>query len=89
MNKHDKRILVKSVAYHRAESSRLINKILEMHKYDIKLMKKEEKEKCVYCGSLTNYRKGDNIAIRQHYIEGAGQLCDSCYDGIYGGNKHF
>jgi len=46
-------------------------------------------EKCVQCGCLTQYRKRDNIATRQNYIEGAGQLCDSCYAGIYGGNRHF
>lgn len=89
MNKHDKKILAESVAYHKAETEILINEILEMHKEEIEIIKNNEIEKCVHCGSLTNYKKGDNIAMRQYYIEGAGQLCGSCYDGIYGGNKHF
>lgn len=45
----------------------------------------EVKEKCVYCGSITPYNKNDDISIRKNYIEGAGQLCDSCFIDIYGG----
>lgn len=36
------------------------------------LLKRTEKEKCVYCGSITNYNKNDDINIRKNYIEGAG-----------------
>lgn len=83
-NKHDKKILAESVAYHRAESSRLMNEILEQNKDVIEAIKKEEKEKCVLCGSITPYNKNDDISIRNYYVENAGQLCDKCFIDIYG-----
>ena len=46
--------------------------------------KKNETEKCVYCNSITPYKKSDDINIRKNYIEGAGQLCDECFIKIYG-----
>lgn len=44
----------------------------------------EEKkfEVCVICHKETNVPVGLHIAHRQHYIEGAGQLCDKCYAEI-------
>ena len=38
-----------------------------------------EKEKCVLCGVETNYLVSENINNRIGYIEGAGQLCETCY----------
>jgi len=38
-----------------------------------------EIEKCVLCGCPTPYKKSDDIKIRKHYVEGAGQLCSKCY----------
>lgn len=40
-------------------------------------------EMCVSCGEETPYKFSDNIFIRDHYIEGAGQLCKVCYDRTY------
>jgi len=45
----------------------------------------EEKEKCVYCNSITPYKKSDDISIRDYYVEGAGQLCITCFFETYGG----
>ena len=46
-------------------------------------MNKEEKEKCVMCGEETPYTKDTHIDLRKYYIEGAGQLCEKCYNEIY------
>ena len=40
-------------------------------------------EKCVSCGEDTPYRLNENIFNRYHYVEGAGQLCETCYNRIY------
>ena len=40
-------------------------------------------EKCVSCGEDTPYRLNENIFNRYHYVEGAGQLCEKCYNRIY------
>lgn len=41
---------------------------------------KEEKiyDKCVNCGALTKEPIGKDINFRDNYIEGAGQLCETC-----------
>lgn len=43
----------------------------------------EMKDKCVVCGKETEYDKDKHIDLREHYIEGAGQLCEECYKNIY------
>ena len=40
-------------------------------------------EKCVSCGEETPYKFSDNIFNRKWYVEGAGQLCESCFNKIY------
>ena len=47
----------------------------------------EEMDKCVNCGKDTPYAKHIHINFREHYIEGAGQLCKECYDKIYKNQK--
>ena len=37
-----------------------------------------EVEICVSCGSLTSFKKGDNVTFRYGYMDGAGQLCFKC-----------
>ena len=37
-------------------------------------------ENCVMCGTETQYKFGDNINYRNFYVEGAGQLCKTCYE---------
>jgi uncharacterized protein YlaI len=38
------------------------------------------KDKCVLCGKETPYDKTTHIDYRLHYVEGAGQLCEDCYN---------
>ena len=40
-------------------------------------------EICVSCNKDTPYMINESINVRNYYIEGAGQLCKSCYDKIY------
>ena len=46
-----------------------------------KLLEGEEREVCVSCGKETEYTKKESI--NPLYIEGAGQLCPTCYRLIY------
>lgn len=41
-------------------------------------------DNCVLCDIETPYKITDHIDMRQHYVEGAGQLCKECWDKIYG-----
>jgi hypothetical protein len=34
---------------------------------------------CVSCGAETSYKKTDHADFRYGYIEGAGQLCQTCH----------
>ena len=45
-------------------------------------------EICVVCHRLTDIRVDTPIEKRMHYFEGAGQLCDSCWEQIYGKMKN-
>jgi hypothetical protein len=39
-------------------------------------------EKCVVCGKDTPYIFSENINNRNWYVEGAGQLCQKCYEKV-------
>jgi hypothetical protein len=39
------------------------------------------KERCVMCGYETNYDFSTHVDLRYGYVEGMGQLCNSCYTG--------
>ena len=41
--------------------------------------KKDEFEKCVLCWRTTGVLKSENIQDRRFYVDGAGQLCESCW----------
>jgi len=41
------------------------------------------KDKCVLCGDETSYTMNTPIDERYYYVEGAGQLCEKCYNKIY------
>jgi len=43
-----------------------------------------EMENCVSCGEETRVPKILNTDARAFYVEGAGQLCESCYNKVYG-----
>ena len=42
--------------------------------------KKDSIEYCILCGVDTGYKFSDHIDFRNGYVEGAGQLCRSCYN---------
>ena len=41
--------------------------------------KANEYDHCVLCGKETVYKRSTHVDMRVGYIEGAGQLCASCY----------
>ena len=47
-------------------------------------MNLKEKDRCVVCGEETRYFKDTPISLRFGYIEGAGQLCPSCWKDLGG-----
>ena len=40
-------------------------------------------EKCIICNKQLKIKKDENIKKRKYYIQGAGQLCESCYYKLY------
>ena len=57
--------------------------------YNEQTMKKQHNnellafETCVSCGIITATPRREDISIRKYYIEGTGELCESCYNIIY------
>ena len=39
-----------------------------------------KKDKCVMCGEKTPYDNYTHVDLREHYVEGAGQLCSECWN---------
>jgi|APSaa5957512535_1039671.scaffolds.fasta_scaffold22267_6 hypothetical protein len=45
---------------------------------------KSNRDKCVSCQCETQFDKDTHVDLRHpYYIEGAGQLCVSCYNKVY------
>ena len=42
-----------------------------------------ETEKCIVCSVDTGVPVNLDINVRQYYVEGAGQLCETCYLATY------
>ena len=40
------------------------------------------KEYCVMCSCATNVDIFEHVEHREHYIDGAGQLCEECFKKI-------
>jgi mannose-6-phosphate isomerase-like protein (cupin superfamily) len=40
-------------------------------------------EKCVSCGVDTGVNVHTHVDFRFYFVEGAGQLCKSCYNKVY------
>jgi recombinational DNA repair protein (RecF pathway) len=40
-------------------------------------------EKCVTCGVETDVPIDTPVDVRYNYVEGAGQLCKSCWEKVY------
>ena len=47
----------------------------------------DKKEYCVLCHSRTDVPMGMPVSWRKRYIEGSGQLCEKCFQELYGGKK--
>jgi len=47
------------------------------------MTKERVKELCSLCGKETKYYKDMHVDLRENYIDGAGQFCDTCIDKIY------
>lgn len=45
---------------------------------------KKNKENCIICGKETAFLRQQHISTRKYYIYGAGQLCQQCYESLYG-----
>lgn len=45
---------------------------------------KNGKDLCISCDTETEYTHDTDIELRERYIEGAGQLCEPCYNNIMG-----
>ena len=41
---------------------------------------KSKHDMCVICGEKTEYAEMDHVLARNFYVEGAGQLCQLCFD---------
>lgn len=57
----------------------------DLHKYidHLEAMLKQQVEVCISCGSFTTVPILQDVSIRHHYVEGAGQLCADCWQKIY------
>ena len=53
------------------------------YKNNAKRAEKREYENCVLCGKRTALRKSAHIDLRTNYVEGAGQLCPTCWARVY------
>ena len=59
------------------------NKIEKLPNGDFKVIEMDE---CIVCGIETYEPKDKHIDYRQHYVEGVGQLCNTCgkkYEGQF------
>ena len=46
-------------------------------------MEKEEQDRCILCGEETGYTRNTPVDMREHYVDGAGQLCLECDALVY------
>ena len=44
-------------------------------------------EKCVRCGKETAYQVSTPVDLRRWYVEGSGQLCETCWRKVYEHNR--
>lgn len=43
----------------------------------------DNRDTCIICGKTLGYTKETSVENRGYYVEGAGQLCDTCWKDIY------
>ena len=41
------------------------------------------KDKCIRCEEETKYDESTHVDLREHYIDGGGQLCKVCWDKVF------
>lgn len=58
-----------------------LNKVKEIFKNNAD--SNQQYEECINCGAYVWIDKETHLVNREHYIEGAGQLCEKCYKKIY------
>lgn len=46
------------------------------------------KETCILCGRVVDIDVSTSTDLRHFYVEGAGQLCEKCYEKTYGGENN-
>tara|TARA_Y100001963_G_scaffold113434_1_gene157115 strand:+ start:370 stop:621 length:252 start_codon:yes stop_codon:yes gene_type:complete len=56
---------------------------MELGKTIRAMVNNTEIDTCNMCDAETPYTRDTHINQRQHYIEGAGQLCEHCWVDIY------
>ena len=39
----------------------------------------EENDRCIMCWCPTEYKRSAPVALRKHYVNGLGQMCEGCY----------
>jgi len=57
--------------------------ILEFSQFVSDFREQDETDFCVSCGIDTGVHREIHIDYRCYYVEGAGQMCKTCYDDIY------
>ena len=60
-----------------------LNKLLDITKMLMNNNTIIKHDKCVICHEETEYAEMDHIDARNFYVEGAGQLCQTCFDKCY------
>ena len=60
-----------------------LNKLLGIIKILMNNNTKTKHDKCVICHEETEYAEMDHIDARNFYVEGTGQLCQTCFDDCY------
>ena len=59
------------------------NKLLDIIKMLMNNNTKTTHDTCVICHEETEYAEMDHVLARNFYVDGAGQLCQACFDKHY------
>ena len=58
-----------------------MNNIVLKTENDFSVLK--DTDSCISCNKDTGIPCYSNVDMRKNYVDGAGQLCDECFVGIY------
>ncbi len=59
--------------------------VLERYRPKLANLRNENLERCVLCHVVVDVPRTLPVTLRQYYVDGAGQLCQECYDKVYDG----